>query len=120
MNRYECQVQVQYSSYMHKAISALSGSELKTEWKWIGVSKGELITWIHGEGESKLVGEEVLRRNLAHVDAHPDAPAVLQVPALEHSARDARPTVSKIKSSIRIKWYLRPYILHIYYQNVIK
>lgn len=41
------------------------------------------LTWIHGERESELVGEEVLRRNFAHVDAHSDAAAVLQVPETE-------------------------------------
>jgi hypothetical protein len=45
-------------------------------------------TRVHGEWQAKLVGEEVLRGDLAHVDAHADAAAVLEVPALgdEHPA----------------------------------
>lgn len=38
------------------------------------------LTWNHGQGKTKLVGEEVLSRNFTHIYTHSYASAVLQVP----------------------------------------
>lgn len=40
------------------------------------------ITWVHGEWEAKLIGEEILCWDLAHIHTHSYTPTVLQIPSI--------------------------------------
>jgi len=46
-----------------------------------------LHTWVHGEWEAKLIGEEILGWNLAHIHTHSYTPTVLQIPSINSRSK---------------------------------
>ena len=44
----------------------------------VKIARFILEVWLNGERHAEVVAEEILRRRLAHVDAHPGASALLQ------------------------------------------